>query len=433
MEICLFLLSICTNWATGVAQNTRWAFVEAGGSPFPKAEVRFVSLRSVDGQLFSLSAKSTLKKRQRQRHRQPTMHSDGERKRGRTGGTAKVREETSELRQCLDCRRVESAFDIYPRDADMMDLSKETVPDSELEENSDYIISDAKMDLLGSQGDKAATGKEQGIDEQRSQGGGVKLSKNPSSAVEALDVIKKLEEAGSNIFGASRKSREVAETSKGGDVESDFDSVEGSGGENDEIDVDELNECIKGLAGIMGEQEKKDFLVETIKDNHVRFAGLQETKMRNVSVNVLNSFSGNRSFSWVVAASNGQSGGMLMGVDNDFFEVVESEIARSLGIEFPYDHHALQGIYANRGVKLKMIPKDVMHSIPTSLLYSLEGMPGLDWQKLLKLQSGDGSFLYSPSATAYALMQTGDRKCLEYINRIVNKFTGGGKRCISLH
>ncbi|CAM0871455.1 unnamed protein product [Alopecurus aequalis] len=101
------------------------------------------------------------------------------------------------------------------------------------------------------------------------------------------------------------------------------------------------------------------------------------------------------------------------------------EVARSLDIDFPYDHHALQSIYAYREVKLKMIPKDVMHRIPTSILYSLEGMPGLDWQKLLKFQSRDGSFLYSPSATAYALMQTGDKKCLEYINEIVKKFSGG--------
>lgn len=68
-----------------------------------------------------------------------------------------------------------------------------------------------------------------------------------------------------------------------------------------------------------------------------------------------------------------------------------------------------------------------MHRIPTSMLYNLEGMSGLDWPKLLKLQTSDGSFLFSPSATAYALMQTGDRKCFEYIDRIVKKFNGGGK------
>jgi ent-copalyl diphosphate synthase len=74
-----------------------------------------------------------------------------------------------------------------------------------------------------------------------------------------------------------------------------------------------------------------------------------------------------------------------------------------------------------------------MHSIPTSILYSLEGMPGLDWKKLLKLQSCDGSFLCSPSATAYALIQTGDKKCLEYLNMIVTKFNGGGKSSIATH
>ncbi|CAN6355956.1 unnamed protein product [Urochloa humidicola] len=74
---------------------------------------------------------------------------------------------------------------------------------------------------------------------------------------------------------------------------------------------------------------------------------------------------------------------------------------------------------------MKRIPKDVMHRVPTTILHSLEGMPGLDWNKLLNLQSSDGSFLFSPSATAYALMETGDRKCFNYIDRIVKKFNGG--------
>lgn len=79
------------------------------------------------------------------------------------------------------------------------------------------------------------------------------------------------------------------------------------------------------------------------------------------------------------------------------------------------------------------IPKDMMHRVPTSILHSLEGMSDLDWAKLLNLQSSDGSFLYSPSATAYALMQTGDKKCFEYIDRIVKKFDGGGKGSMIEH
>lgn len=67
-----------------------------------------------------------------------------------------------------------------------------------------------------------------------------------------------------------------------------------------------------------------------------------------------------------------------------------------------------------------------MHRVPTTLLHSLEGMPGLDWSWLLHLQSKDGSFLFSPSSTAYALMQTGDKKCLAYLQKAVDKFNGGG-------
>lgn len=67
-----------------------------------------------------------------------------------------------------------------------------------------------------------------------------------------------------------------------------------------------------------------------------------------------------------------------------------------------------------------------MHKVPTTLLHSLEGMPDLEWEKLLKLQCKDGSFLFSPSSTAFALMQTKDQKCLQYLTDAVTKFNGGG-------
>jgi ent-copalyl diphosphate synthase len=54
-------------------------------------------------------------------------------------------------------------------------------------------------------------------------------------------------------------------------------------------------------------------------------------------------------------------------------------------------------------------------------------MPGLEWKKLLKLQSQDGSFLFSPSSTAFALSQTKDKNCMEYLNKAVQRFEGGGK------
>ncbi|PHU29309.1 Ent-copalyl diphosphate synthase, chloroplastic [Capsicum chinense] len=66
-----------------------------------------------------------------------------------------------------------------------------------------------------------------------------------------------------------------------------------------------------------------------------------------------------------------------------------------------------------------------MHKVPTALLFSLEGMSDLDWQKLLLLQCADGSFLFSPSSTAFAFMQTRDYNCLSYLTNIVHKFNGG--------
>ncbi|KAH6796575.1 hypothetical protein C2S52_021129 [Perilla frutescens var. hirtella] len=48
---------------------------------------------------------------------------------------------------------------------------------------------------------------------------------------------------------------------------------------------------------------------------------------------------------------------------------------------------------------------------PRSLLFSLEGMEGFDWEKLLNIRF-EGSFLSSPSSTAYALHHTKDQACL---------------------
>ncbi|KAK8950389.1 hypothetical protein KSP40_PGU000370 [Platanthera guangdongensis] len=71
------------------------------------------------------------------------------------------------------------------------------------------------------------------------------------------------------------------------------------------------------------------------------------------------------------------------------------------------------------------IPMELMHRVPTSMLFSLEGMPGLEWKKLLRLQSIDGSFFFSPASTAFALMETGDENCRSYLSKLVERFHGG--------
>ncbi|PIN17550.1 Copal-8-ol diphosphate hydratase [Handroanthus impetiginosus] len=75
----------------------------------------------------------------------------------------------------------------------------------------------------------------------------------------------------------------------------------------------------------------------------------------------------------------------------------------------PYDAPVIQEICAVRDQKME----------------SLEGLENLDWQKLLKLQAVDGSFLTSPSSTAFAFMETKDEKCFEFIKNTVEKFNGG--------
>lgn len=114
---------------------------------------------------------------------------------------------------------------------------------------------------------------------------------------------------------------------------------------------------------------------------------------------------------------------MPIGFEVAFPSLIET--ARKLEIKICDDSPVLQEIYAKRNLKLNKIPKDIMHQVPTTLLHSLEGMEGLNWEKLLKLQSADGSFLFSPSSTAFALMQTKDANCLDYLSRAVQRFNGG--------
>ncbi|KAH7864663.1 hypothetical protein Vadar_032337 [Vaccinium darrowii] len=113
---------------------------------------------------------------------------------------------------------------------------------------------------------------------------------------------------------------------------------------------------------------------------------------------------------------------MPIGFEVAFPSLIEA--ARKLDIQVPHSP-VLQQIYERRNLKLSRIPRDIMHIVPTTLLHSLEGMHGLQWAKLLKLQCQDGSFLFSPSSTAFALMETKDDNCLRYLTTAVEKFNGG--------
>ncbi|KAM0857064.1 hypothetical protein ACQ4PT_048739 [Festuca glaucescens] len=101
------------------------------------------------------------------------------------------------------------------------------------------------------------------------------------------------------------------------------------------------------------------------------------------------------------------------------------EMAVDLGLDVHCDEYALRDVFAKRDQKLARIPKDLLHNAHTSLLFSLEGMQDVDWKRILKLRCPDGSIMSCPASTAYALMQTGDNKCLEFLDGIIKKFNGG--------
>eukprot|EP01018_Ginkgo_biloba_P000203 Gb_10531 [translate_table: standard] len=102
------------------------------------------------------------------------------------------------------------------------------------------------------------------------------------------------------------------------------------------------------------------------------------------------------------------------------------EDAKNMNLDLPYDASVLQKIYNERALKMKSIPMEILHKYPSTLLHSLEGLADkVNWKKLLKLQSKDGSFLFSPASTAGALVHTRDKNCLRYLNNITTKFDGG--------
>nr|Q50EK2.1 RecName: Full=Bifunctional levopimaradiene synthase, chloroplastic; Short=PtLAS; AltName: Full=Diterpene synthase; AltName: Full=PtTPS-LAS; Includes: RecName: Full=Levopimaradiene synthase; AltName: Full=Neoabietadiene synthase; Includes: RecName: Full=Copalyl diphosphate synthase; Flags: Precursor [Pinus taeda]AAX07435.1 diterpene synthase [Pinus taeda] len=97
--------------------------------------------------------------------------------------------------------------------------------------------------------------------------------------------------------------------------------------------------------------------------------------------------------------------------------------AKALGLALPYELPFIQQIIEKREAKLQRLPPDLLYALPTTLLYSLEGLQEIvDWEKIMKLQSKDGSFLSSPASTAAVFMRTGNKKCLEFLNFVLKKF-----------
>ncbi|KAH0468187.1 hypothetical protein IEQ34_003220 [Dendrobium chrysotoxum] len=98
--------------------------------------------------------------------------------------------------------------------------------------------------------------------------------------------------------------------------------------------------------------------------------------------------------------------------------------AKIIGLNLPYDLPCINRIIKLREEKKSRIPMEVMHSVQTTLLHSLEAIEVelVQWDRILKLQSANGSISDSPSATTATYLNTHDNKCLEYLTYIVKRF-----------
>eukprot|EP01018_Ginkgo_biloba_P029172 Gb_05029 [translate_table: standard] len=97
------------------------------------------------------------------------------------------------------------------------------------------------------------------------------------------------------------------------------------------------------------------------------------------------------------------------------------EEAKLVGLSLPYDLPCFNSLWMYCQENLTSITTDTVHSPPTLLLYSLEGVQDMiNWNKILELECKDDSFLGSPSSTACVLMHTRDDKCLGFLTRILS-------------
>nr|AAS18603.1 taxadiene synthase [Taxus x media] len=98
--------------------------------------------------------------------------------------------------------------------------------------------------------------------------------------------------------------------------------------------------------------------------------------------------------------------------------------AKALGINLPYDLPFIKSLSTTREARLTDVSA-VADNIPANMLNALEGLEEvIDWNKIMRFQSKDGSFLSSPASTACVLMNTGDEKCFTLLNNLLDKFGG---------
>jgi hypothetical protein len=73
---------------------------------------------------------------------------------------------------------------------------------------------------------------------------------------------------------------------------------------------------------------RKTALIDLFSKTHAHYVGFQETKKESISCNYLNSLVVNRMFDWKDLPAVGSAGGIVVGVDLDFFEVISWQVLK---------------------------------------------------------------------------------------------------------
>jgi exonuclease III len=71
----------------------------------------------------------------------------------------------------------------------------------------------------------------------------------------------------------------------------------------------------------LGNGIKIEFLKELIRKERIEFIGIQETNKKSFEDSWLQSISSNRNFAWFWSLAKGRSGGLLVGLDADVFDI----------------------------------------------------------------------------------------------------------------
>ncbi|XP_057832573.2 copalyl diphosphate synthase 1 isoform X2 [Cryptomeria japonica] len=102
------------------------------------------------------------------------------------------------------------------------------------------------------------------------------------------------------------------------------------------------------------------------------------------------------------------------------------EDARDLSLDLPYDSPPIELMLTKREQILKSIGIDHLNEYKPSMVFIIEGIRNIvDWDKVLRHESTDGSLFHSPSATACALMHTKKSNCLMYLNSMLGNLESG--------